>query len=97
PKVWSIAAAALVIVLVAYLGQRRYASAARSEAPAAEAAKAAAPVPLEEPVQKGPPATAGAVAKTGGFKIARVPPGAPGVGNGRAARPPPVSVAVPGG
>ena len=97
PKVWSIAAAALVIVLVAYLGQRRYASAARSEAPAAEAAKEAAPVPLEEPVQKGPPATAGAVAKTVVFKIASVPPGARVLVNGRAAGHTPVSVAVPAG
>jgi hypothetical protein len=97
PKVWSIAAAALLIVLVAYLGQRRHASAARSEAPTAAEAAKAAPVPLEEPVQKGPPATAGAVAKTVVFKIASVPTGARVLVNGRAAGHTPVSVAVPAG
>jgi len=97
-KVWTIAAAALLIVLVAYLGQRRHASAARStasEEATAEAAKAP-PVPLEAAVQKAPPATPAGI-KTVMFKIASVPSGARVLVNGRAAGHTPLSVEVPTG
>ena len=96
-KVWSIAAAALLILLVAYLGQRRHASAARStasEEATVEAAKAA-PVPLDA-VHKAPPATPAGI-KTVLFKVASVPPGARVLVNGRAAGHTPLSVEVPTG
>src|SRR5215831_11183257 len=96
-KVWTIAAAALLILLVAYLGQRRHASAARStasEEATAEAAKAA-PVPLDV-VRKAPPATPAGI-KTVLFKVASVPPGARVLVNGRPTGRTPLSVEVPTG
>src|SRR5262249_40993741 len=97
-KVWGIAAAALVIVLAAYIGQRRHASAARSTAPEETAAAAAnARVPLEPSVEKASPAPAAAAAKKVLFKIASVPPGARVLVNGRAVGHTPLSVEVPAG
>ncbi len=99
-KVWSIAAAALLIMFVAYLGQRRHASAARSTLPEGANAEAArpAPVPLEAPGERASPSPPpAAVAKMVVFKIASVPPGARVLVNGRAAGHTPLSVDVPAG